>query len=166
MPNPCLEGHRQTPGVGLKKVRSSFQGGKPLGHKIAVVVDKASAAVEFDGTVTVVDLEMEGSRAEMAGRNLCQIEELRANSLPPVGGFDEEFVDPGTFAAIFEAEIETNDEVGDGSLLVARQVGDAVIKFWKRSERFFRTMSSLKGSSQGSSFCMRRIRSSSESTSA
>jgi hypothetical protein len=102
-----------------------------------VVIDKATAAVEFDSAVTVVNLEVEGLCAKIAGSSFGQVEELGANSLPAVRGFDEEFIDPGTFAAVFEAEIEANDEVGNWSLLVARQVDNTVMGILEELREIF-----------------------------
>jgi hypothetical protein len=51
---------------------------------------------------------------------------LRGNALPSVGGFDEELIDPGAFAAIFQAEVEAEDQVGDGSVGIAREVNKTV----------------------------------------
>jgi hypothetical protein len=90
------------------------------------VVGEAAAAVEVDGGVTVVDFEVEDFGVVFAGGAFGEIEELGADSLSTVGGFDEEFVDPGAFAAIFEAVIEADDEVGDGRVILARDVCDAV----------------------------------------
>jgi hypothetical protein len=90
------------------------------------VVGEAAAAVELNGGIAVVDFEMEDFGVVVAGGLLRQVKELGANSLSTVGGLDEEFVDPGTFAAVFEAVIETDDEVGDGSGILPGHVGDAV----------------------------------------
>ena len=47
---------------------------------------------------------------------------------PRVGGFDEQFVNPSTLAAIFQAEIEADDQVGDGSVLLADQINEAITR--------------------------------------
>jgi hypothetical protein len=56
----------------------------------------------------------------------CEVEKARANSLPPVGWFDEQFVDPGTPAPILQTEIEADDQVGDGIVLLAGQINEAI----------------------------------------
>jgi hypothetical protein len=91
-----------------------------------VVVLEAAAAVEVDGGIAVGDFEVEVVSGVLAGGGFGQVEELSANSLSAMSGQDEEFIDPGTFAAIFETEIEADNEVGDGSVCVERQVDDAV----------------------------------------
>jgi len=91
-----------------------------------VVVGEAAAAVEFDGGVAVVDFEVEDFGAMFAGGGFGEIEELGANALPAVGGFHEEFVNPGAFAAVFEAVVEAEDQVGDGGDLFAHYIDDAI----------------------------------------
>jgi hypothetical protein len=51
--------------------------------------------------------------------------QLAADSLPAMLSFDEEFVNPGAFAAVFEAVIETEDQVADERCCIADEVGDA-----------------------------------------
>ena len=78
-----------------------------------MVVEEAAATVEFDGGVAVVDLEVEEFGLVFARGGIGQVEKLGADSLSAVGGFDEEFVDPGAFAAVFEAVVEADHEVAD-----------------------------------------------------
>ena len=97
-----------------------------LGHQVAVMVGKAAAAVELDGGVAVVDLEMKDFGVVLGGGLFSEVKELGADSLPAVGGFDEEFVDPSPFAAVFEAVIETEDQIGNGGEVITNEIDDAV----------------------------------------
>jgi len=90
-----------------------------------LVVDEAATAVELDGQITVVNFQVQELRMMFAGRVFGKIEELSANSLPSMRGFDEEFVDPSAFAAIFQTEIEADDEIGDWGLLVVYKINEA-----------------------------------------
>ena len=87
---------------------------------------EAAAAVEVDGGIAAGDFEVEVVGSVLAGAGFGQVEELGANSLRAVRGQDKELIDPGAFAAVFETEIEADDEVGDGGVCVERQVDDAV----------------------------------------
>jgi len=90
------------------------------------VLRKTAAAVEFDGGVAVVDLEVQEFCVVLARRSLGKIEKLRANSLSAARGFDEEFVKPGAFAAIFETVFEADNQITDGGGAFPRDIGDAV----------------------------------------
>jgi hypothetical protein len=46
------------------------------------------------------------------------MEKPASNSLPPVRGLDEEFIDPGPFPAIFQAVIEADRQVSHGTVPV------------------------------------------------
>ena len=96
------------------------------------MIYEGATAVEFDGAIAVAHLQMQSLRALFTGNGFRKVEEPRANSLPPVGGIDEQFVDPGTLATIFQAEIEADDQVGDGSLLVVSQIDEAVAGIAKK----------------------------------
>jgi hypothetical protein len=96
-----------------------------FGHEVALVIEEAAAAVEFDGGISVGDFEMKIVRVMLAGNAFGEIEKLGANSLPAMGLFDEKLVNPGALALIFEAIVETDDEIGDGSVIYAREIGDA-----------------------------------------
>lgn len=97
-----------------------------LGHEVAVVVGEAAAAVEVDGGIAVVDFEVKDLGAMISGGLFGKLEELRANSLLAVPGFDEKLVNPGASAAVFEAVVEADDQVGDGSGIFPHDKGDAV----------------------------------------
>ncbi len=97
-----------------------------FGHEVAVVVEEAAATVEFDGGVAVVDLEVEEFGVVFARGGIGEIEKLGADSLSAVGGFDEEFVDPSAFAAVFEAVVEADHEVADWRGFLADDVDDAI----------------------------------------
>ena len=101
------------------------------------MVDEAAAAVEFVGRIAVVDFEVQELRAVLARGFFGKVEKLRANSLPSMGGFDEEFVDPRTFAAVFEAEVEADDEVGDGILVFADDVGETEVGIVEKFVKIF-----------------------------
>jgi len=92
------------------------------------MIDEGAAAVEFDRAIAVVHLQMKSLRAVFTGNGFREVEEPCANSLPPGGGFDEQFVNPSTLAAIFQAEIEADDQVGDGSVLLADQINEAITR--------------------------------------
>ena len=70
--------------------------------------EEAAAAVEFDRWVAVVDFEVKEFGVVSAGGGLGKIKKLRADSLSAVGGFDEEFVNPGSLAEVFEAVVEAD----------------------------------------------------------
>ena len=91
-----------------------------------MMIDEGATTVEFDGAIAVVHFQMESPRAVFTGDGFGEVEEAGANSLPSMGGFDEQLVDPGTFAAILQAEIEADDQVGDGSALLADQINEAI----------------------------------------
>ena len=97
-----------------------------FGHEVTLVVVEATATVEFDGWVAMGDLEVEELGVVLAGGGFSEIEELRTDSLSAVGGFDEQFVDPCAFAAVFEAVVETDHEVADWRGFFADDVDDAV----------------------------------------
>ncbi len=83
-----------------------------------MVVLEVAAAVEFDGRIAVGDFEVEVVSGVLAGRGFGEVEEVGANSLSAMSGQDEELIDPGAFATIFETEIEADDEVGDGLVYI------------------------------------------------
>ncbi len=99
---------------------------EPLGHQVAVMIQEAATAVEFDGTVSMVHLEMERLRAMFTGGSFRKVKKLGTNSLPAVGGFDKEFVDPGALAAVLQTEVKADDQVCDGSVLIASQKNKAI----------------------------------------
>jgi len=90
------------------------------------MLGKAAAAVKLDGGVAMVDFEVEDLGAVLAEGAVSEVEELRANSLPAMGALDKELVDPGAFAAIFEAVIEADHEIADGARILADDVDDAI----------------------------------------
>jgi hypothetical protein len=130
------------------------------------MIHKAATPVELDSAVSVVHLEMKGLGAELKGGTFGQVKELGANSLPTVGGREEELVNPGVFAAVLQTKVEADGQLGDGCLLIARQIQNAIKGFCRSSSRFFRATNSSKGSDHGSSICMWRIKRSNESRSA
>ena len=90
------------------------------------MIEEAAAAVEFDGWVAVGDFEVEEFGLVFAGGGFGEIEELCANSLSAVGSFDEEFINPGAFAAVFEAVVEADHEVCDWRELFANDIDNTV----------------------------------------
>ena len=90
------------------------------------MVGEAAAAVEIDGGVAMVDFEVEDLGVVLARGLLGEVEELGANSLPTMRPFDEEFVNPGAFATVFEAVVETDHKVGDWRGIFADEVDDTV----------------------------------------
>jgi hypothetical protein len=93
-----------------------------------MMIDESATAVQLDGTITVVHFQMKSLCAVLARGGFRKVEQLRANSLPPMRRFDEQFIDPGALAAIFQAEVETNDQIGDGSAILADQINDAMAR--------------------------------------
>src|SRR5271165_4450822 len=90
------------------------------------MVDETAAAVEFDGTIAARNLEMKSRRAIFHSCSFRKVEKLGGNSLSAMSGFNEEFVHPGAFAVVLQAEIETDDEIRDRNLLIACDEYDAV----------------------------------------
>jgi hypothetical protein len=97
-----------------------------LGHEVALVFSKAAAAVEFYGGVAVIDFEVEKFGFVLASGGFGEIKKLRANSLPAVRSLDEEFVNPRTLSAVFEAVVETDHQIADRRKLFVREVDHAV----------------------------------------
>jgi hypothetical protein len=85
------------------------------------MVDKASAAVKLYGAVPVIDLKVQDLRPVFAGCGFSQFQKFGPNSLPSILRFNEELVDPGTFAAILQAEVEAENQVPDGDLRFANK---------------------------------------------
>ena len=94
-----------------------------FGQEEALVLEETTAAVEFDGWVAVVDLEVQEFCVVLARGTLGEIEKLRANSLPAVRGFNKEFVNPGAFAAVFQAVFEADHQITDRGDTFASDVG-------------------------------------------
>jgi len=90
------------------------------------VVDKAAAAVKFYGWVAVAHLEMKEMRLVFEAGVLGEVEKLIADSLPAVGGRDEELVDPGAFASVLQTIIKANDEIPHWTVGIPRQIGKAI----------------------------------------
>jgi hypothetical protein len=109
-------------------VRSGLDGLfiEDFGHEVALVILEAASAVEFDGGVAVGNLEVKEFGVVLAAGGLCQVEKLRANSLPAMGCLDEEFVNPCAFAAVFEAVVETNHQIADWLAFFAGEIDNAV----------------------------------------
>ena len=91
-----------------------------------MVIVEAAAAVEFYRGVAVGDLEVKELGVVFTGGGLGKIEKLRADSLSAMGRFDEKFVNPCAFAAIFEAVIETDHQIADWLAFFANEMGNAV----------------------------------------
>jgi hypothetical protein len=89
------------------------------------VFGEAAAAVEFDGGITVVDFEVENLGVVLTRSGFSERKQLAADSLPAMLSFDEEFVNPGAFAAVFEAVIEADHKICDWHKLCANDIGDA-----------------------------------------
>ena len=71
---------------------------------------------------------MKRLRAVFTRDGFCEVEKTRAYSLPPVGWFDKQFVDPGTLAPILQTEIKADDQVGNGIVLLADQTNEAITR--------------------------------------
>jgi hypothetical protein len=129
VPNPCSHWYlgRAPNRLGIRGF-GLLNGDKPLSHQAAVVVEETAAAVELDSGIAVSYLEMEGLPAKLERGRFGEVQKLSGDTLPAMGGLDEEFIDPGAFAAIFEAEIEADDEVGHRDLFVASQIDDAILR--------------------------------------
>ena len=91
-----------------------------------MVVGEAAAAVELDGGVAMVDFEVKDLGVVLVGGLLSEVEEQGANTLPTMGARDEELVNPGAFATVFEAVIEADCEIGDRGFDFPHQIDDAV----------------------------------------
>jgi hypothetical protein len=91
-----------------------------------MMVEETAAPVKFDSAIAVCNFEMERLGAMFEGGAFGQVQELGAQALTAVGRFDEKLIHPGAFAAILEAEIEADGQVGDGELCVASQVEEAI----------------------------------------
>jgi hypothetical protein len=97
-----------------------------LGHEIAVVIGEATTTIEFDCGITVIDLKVKDPGVVFARYAFGKVKETRADSLPTMSGGDKEFVDPGTFAAIFKAKVEANHQVADGRIFISHKINNAV----------------------------------------
>jgi hypothetical protein len=115
-----------------------------LGHQIAVVVNETVAAVEFVGAIAVVYFQVKEFGPAVARGSFGQVEELRADSLPTMGRFDEKLVDPSTLAAVFEAEVKTNNQVTHGGLLVADEINEATIGIVEELEEILADCSDIE----------------------
>jgi len=97
-----------------------------LGHQVAGVIREAAAAVEFDGGVAVSDFEVKEFGVVFARGGLGEVKKLGANALSAMRSFDEEFINPCAFAAVFEAVVEADHQVADRVEFFADDVDDAV----------------------------------------
>jgi hypothetical protein len=86
------------------------------------MIHETSPAIQLDRTISVTDFKVQKSRTVFAGSRLGQIEKVRTNSNFAMVGFDEEFIDPSSFASIFDAIVKTNNKVGDEAIGVLYQV--------------------------------------------
>ena len=101
---------------------------KRFGHEIALVVDEAATAVQFQCAVAVVYFEMKELGAVFARSGFSEIEELSANSLPSMRGVDEYLINPCAFTAILEAKVETDHQIADRCLVIADQINEAEMR--------------------------------------
>lgn len=99
---------------------------QPLGHEVAFMVYEAATAIKLNCGIAVGHLQVEELRAVLERGPLGQLQQLRTDSLPSMRRLHEEFVDPGALAAIFQAVIEANCEIGDGLAAVRDQVDKPV----------------------------------------
>jgi len=99
---------------------------------VAVVVEEAAAAVEFDGRVAVGDFEVKEFGVVLAGGCLGQVKQLCANSLSAKRSFDEEFVNPCALASIFQAAVETDHQAADWRRFFTDNVDNAVDRVLKK----------------------------------
>ena len=91
------------------------------------MVGKTTPAVELDGGIAVVDFKMQDLGVVLAGDLFGDFEKLGANSLPTMGAFDKEFVNPGADAAVFEAIVKADHQVTNGrKRIFARDIGEAI----------------------------------------
>jgi len=97
-----------------------------LGYQVALVVEEATAAIEFDGRVAMSDLEVKEFSVVLAAGGFGEIKKLRADSLSAVRNLDEEFVNPGAFAAVFEAVVETDHQIADWVKIFANYIDNTV----------------------------------------
>jgi len=91
------------------------------------MVHETAAAIEFDCAVPVVHFQVQKLGALLTRNSFRKIEKLGANSLASMGRLDEKFVDPRAFAAIFQAEIEADDQIADRDLLIPGQIDRAIV---------------------------------------
>jgi hypothetical protein len=110
-----------------------------------VVVDKAATAIEFNGGIAVVHLKVEGLRALFEGGRFGEVQELGAYSLAARGWFEEKLIDPSAFAAIFGAEVEADDEIGDCVFFLAREKDDAAVGIAQGFQQIFSHAGFVKG---------------------
>ena len=89
------------------------------------MVHETAAAIEFDRAVAVVHFQVQKLGAVLTRNSFGKLEKFGANSLASMGRLDEKFVDPRTFAAVFQAEIEADDQIADRDLLIASQIDQA-----------------------------------------
>lgn len=97
-----------------------------LGQEETLLLREAATTVEVDGGIAVADLEVQEFYVVFERGAFGEIQKLRTNSLPTVGGLDEEFINPGAFAPIFEAVFKTDDEIADWGGVFPRYKSDAV----------------------------------------
>ena len=102
------------------------------------MVLKPMPAIEFDRRIPAIHLEMEDMRPGLARRPFGEPQGLRTDPLAAVGPVDEELVDPGAAAAVFQAVVEAQKDVpkrlGRGLAGIAEEPGLA--HQWRRDERF------------------------------
>ena len=88
---------------------------------------------------------MKRLRAVFTRDGFCEVEKARADSLPPVGWFDKQFVDPGTLAPILQTEIKADDQVGNGIVLLADQTNEAITRIVQKFGEIVSNAEFVKG---------------------
>ena len=97
-----------------------------FGHQVTLMIEEATAAVEFDGGVAVGDLEMEEFGFVLARDGFGEVKKLCADSLSAMRSLDGEFVNPRSLAAVFETVVEADHQVADGHKFFSDEVNHAV----------------------------------------
>lgn len=92
------------------------------------MVHEPATAIEFDCAVAVAHFQVQELGTVLTSGNFRKTEKVGANSLPSMGRLDEEFVDPGSFATVFEAEIKANDQIANRDLLIASEIDQAIVR--------------------------------------
>lgn len=110
---------------------------EPFGHQIAVMINEATAAIEFDRGVAVGDFEMKGVRAVFDRGGFREVEKLPGYSPPAMGWLDEEFIDPRAFAVILQTEIEADDEIGDRRVFIAGEEDESIGRILQQLQKIF-----------------------------
>ena len=96
------------------------------------MIYETAAAVKLDRSISVIHFEVKKLCAVLARGTLGEIQQLRSNSLPSVGRFDEQLIHPRAYATVLEAVVETDDQIGDWDLIVVHQINQAKVRMGKK----------------------------------